>query len=330
MSRLSLTVASWDYDRVRALIDGRVRIEGCDVNYIVLSAEECFHRAYLHSEFDVSEIGFGPYLIGLSRGQQPYTAVPAFLSRAFRHSAIYVRNDRGLNGPEDLRGRRVGVPEYQMTAVMWVRGFLQDQWGIGANEINWVQGGLEEPGRRDKFPINIPQGFPLVAAPAERSLTELLVSGEIDAIMSARAPSCFLNGHPRVRRLFTDYRTAEREYFRSTGLFPIMHAVGVRRDLADRYPWLPASVFKAFCEAKRIADNDLREVVALKIGLPWVRAELEATEEAMGTEFWPYGVEANRKTLEAMARYSHQQYLAVKQIAVEEMFAASTLEDTKV
>jgi 4,5-dihydroxyphthalate decarboxylase len=330
MGRLSLTVASWDYDRVRALIDGRVGIEGCEVNYIVLPAEECFHRAYLHGEFDVSEIGFGPYLIALSRGTVPYVAVPAFLSRTFRHSSIYVRDDRGIEGPADLRGRRVGVPEYQMSAVLWIRGFLKDDFGIAADQIQWVQGGLEEPGRRDKFPINIPENFPLTASPDGKPLTQLLADGEIDAIFSARAPSCFLNRHPRVRRLFADYRRAERDYYSRTGLFPIMHAVGVRRDLAERHPWLPASVFKAFAQAKAIADADLREVVALKIGLPWVTAELEATEEAMGADFWPYGIAKNRKTLEAMARYSHEQHLAVRLLGVEEMFAASTLEETKV
>ena len=330
MAKLSLTVATWDYDRVRALIDGRVRIEGCEINHIVLAAEECFHRAYLHGEFDVSEIGFGPYLIGLSRGTVPYVAVPAFLSRAFRHSAIYVRDDRGLDGPADLRGKRVGVPEYQMTAVMWVRGLLKDEFNIAADQIQWVQGGLEAPGRRDKFPNNIPKDFPLTTAPPGRSLTDLLADGEIDAIMSARAPSCFLNRRPHVKRLFGDYRSAERDYFRRTGLFPIMHAVGIKRELAERHPWLPASVFKAFVEAKQIADADLREVVALKIGLPWVGAELEATEEAMGTDFWPYGAAVNRKTLEAMARYSHEQHLAVRRLTVEEMFAATTLEDTKV
>jgi 4,5-dihydroxyphthalate decarboxylase len=260
----------------------------------------------------------------------PYVADPAFLSRAFRHSAIYVRDDRGIEGPADLRGRRVGVPEYQMSAVTWIRGFLKDEFGIAAGDIQWVQGGLEESGRRDKFPINIPAGFPLTAAPQGKPISQLLADGEIDAIFSARAPSTFLNRHPRVRRLFADYRGAERDYFCRTGLFPIMHAVGIRRDLAERHPWLPASVYKAFSQAKQIADADLREVVALKIGLPWIGAELEATEAAMGPDFWPYGVPANRKTLEALARYSNEQHLAVRRLTVEEMFAATTLDETKV
>ena len=330
MGRPSLTIATWDYDRVRALIDGRVRVEGCDVNYVPMPVEEVFHRAYFHREFEVAEIGFSPYLIALSRGISPYVAVPAFLSRTFRHSAIFVRDDRGIDGPGDLRGKRVGVPEYQMSAVLWIRGFLKDEFDISARDIHWFQGGLETPGRRDKFPLNLPDGFPLTVIPAGASLSKMLADGELDAVFSARAPSCFTEGHPRVRRLFPDFRQAEKDYFRRSGLFPIMHAVGVRRDIAERYPWLPASIYKAFLEAKRIADADLREVTALKIGLPWVAAELEATEQAMGRDFWAYGVAANRKVLEAMARYSYEQGLAVRPLTVDEMFASGTLDETRI
>ena len=330
MPKLSLTVSTWDYDRVRALIDGRVQIEGCEINYIPMKVEEVFHRAYFHGEFDIAEVGFSPFLIALSRGTAPYVAVPAFLSRSFRHSGIYVRNDRGIETAADLRDKRIGVPEYQMSAVLWIRGFLDDEHRIAARDIHWVQGGLEKPGRRDKFPLNLPKGFPLTSAPDDTSLSELLADGAIDGIFTARAPSCFLAGHGKVRRLFPDFRAAEKDYFKRTGIFPIMHAVGVRNDLAERHPWLPASVLKAFAQAKRIADEDLREVVALKIGLPWVTAEVEATEAVMGQDFWPYGIAANRKTLDAMARYSFEQGLAVRLLRVEEMFAASTLEDTKI
>ena len=330
MSRLSITVASWDYDRVRAISDGRVRVEGCDVNYLTMPVEECFERAFFHAEFEVAEIGFSPYLIALSRGEAPYLAVPAFLSRTFRHSAIYVRNDRGIERPEDLRGKRIGVPEYQMSAAMWVRGFLQDDFGIAAPEIEWVQAGLENAGRRDKFPLNLPKGFPLTTGGPGETLSGMLAEGRLDAVISARPPSCFIVGHPNVRRLFPDYRSAERDYFVRTGLFPIMHAVGIRRDVAQKHPWLPASVYKAFAQAKRMADADLEETTALKVGLPWVAAELHATREVMGRDFWPYGVEANRKTLSTMARYSYEQGLMVRLLPVEEMFAVSTLTDTRV
>jgi 4,5-dihydroxyphthalate decarboxylase len=248
----------------------------------------------------------------------------------FRHSAIYIRSDRGIETPADLRGRRVGVPEYQMSAAMWVRGLLQDEFGIAAQDLSWVQAGLEQAGRRDKFPLNLPDGFPLTSAPAGATLSQMLADGALDAVISARRPSCFVAGHPAVRRLFPDYRAAERDYFRRSGLFPIMHAVGIRRELLEQHPWLAASVYKAFLQAKRIADDDLAETTALKIGLPWVNAELEATREAMGADFWSYGVNANRTTLETMARYSYEQGLAVRLLSVEDMFAPGTLRETAV
>jgi len=329
MSRLPITIATWDYDRVRALTDGRVRVEGCDVNYITMPVEECFERAYFHGEFEVAEIGFSPYLIALSRGTTPYVAVPAFLSRMFRHSAVYIRADRGIAGPADLRGKRVGVPEYQMSAVLWFRGYLQDEFGIAAKDINWVQAGLEMPGRRDKFPLNLPAGFPLVAESGE-TLAAMLADGRLDAVMSARPPSCFRDGHPQVRRLFPDYRAVERDYYKKSGLFPIMHAVGIRRDVLEKHRWLAASVYKAFLQAKRLADADFAEAPALKIGLPWVTAELEATRAVMGADFWPYGIAANHKTLATMARYSYEQGLAVRLLAVEEMFAQGNFDETRV
>lgn len=332
MSRLSITVATWDYDRVRPLVDGRVKFEGCDVNYLTMPVEECFERAYFHGEFEVAEIGFSPYLIALSRGASPYVAVPAFLSRMFRHSAVYIRTDRGIDGPASLKGKRIGVPEYQMSAVMWLRGYLKDEFGIAASDMTWVQGGLEHPGRREKFPLNLPQGFPLERAPDGHSLSRMLAEGALDAVIAARRPSCFVEGHAKVRRLFPDYRAVEREYFRKTGVFPIMHAVGIRRDVHQIHPWLAASVYKAFAEAKRLADAEFAETTALKIGLPWVNAEYDETRALMGDDFWSYGLnEANRKTLNLMARYSYEQGLAVRLVTVAEMFAASTMSgETKV
>ena len=325
MARLPITIATWDYDRVRPLMDGRVRVEGCDVNYLAMPVEECFHRAYFHGEFDVAEIGLSPFLIALSRGRAPYVAIPAFVSRTFRHSAIYIRSDRGIGTAGDLRGKRIGVPEYQQSAALWVRGFLLDDFGIRHTDIHWVQGGLEQFGRKDKFPLNLPPGFALESSSGE-SLSALLANGEIDAIISARAPSCLGRAGAQVKRLFPDYRAVEQDYFRRTGLFPLMHAIGVRQDMAQEHPWLAASIYKAFAEAKRIADADLKEVTALKIGLPWVTAELEATQQVMGEDFWPYGVAANRPALEAMTRYSCEQGLAVRKLLVEEIFAPETLE----
>ena len=329
MSRLPITVATWDYDRVRALIDGRVRIEGCDVNYLTMPVEECFERAFFHGEFEVAEIGFSPFLIALSRGPTSYVAVPVFLSRMFRHSAVYIRCDRGIEGPADLRGKTIGVPEYQMSAVMWFRGFLKDEFGIETKDINWVQAGLENPGRRDKFPLNLPEGFPLTSR-NDVSLSQMLADGELDGVMSARTPSCYTKGHPQVRRLFPDYRAAERDYYKKTGIYPIMHALGIRRDIYDKNRWLAASLFKAYLQAKRLADAEFVETAALKIGLPWITAEYESTVAALGPDFWSYGVEPNRKTLATMARYSYEQGLSVREVAVDEMFAEGNLSETRV
>jgi 4,5-dihydroxyphthalate decarboxylase len=329
MSRLPITIATWDYDRVRALTDGRVQVEGCDVNYLTMPVEECFERAFFHGEFEVAEIGFSPHLIALSRGPTPYVAIPVFLSRMFRHSAVYIRTDRGIASPADLSGKVIGVPEYQMSAVMWFRGFLQDEFGIAAKDVNWVQAGLENPGRRDKFPLNLPDGFPLVSR-NDAVLSGMLANGEIDGIISARQPSCFVSKHPKVARLFPDYRTAEREYYRKSKIFPIMHAVGIRRDIHDKHRWLAASLYKAFLQAKRIAEAEFVETTALKIGLPWVTAEYEATTDVMGQDFWSYGVAANYKTLQTMARYSYEQGLAVRPLTVEEMFAERNLNEARV
>ena len=330
MSKVEITIASWDYDRVRPLIDGRVSVEGCDVNYLTMSPEECFHRTYFHREFEVSEIGFSPYLIALSRGVAPYRAIPVFLSRSFRHNAIYIRTDRGIDKPSDLKGKKIGVPEYQMSAVLWARGMLHDEHGVVYRDIQWRQGGQEQPGRRDKFELNLPKDFPLESIPDDKTLAGMLADGELDAIISARAPSCFLGGHPAVGRLYEDFAEAEREYFKRTGIFPIMHALGVRNDVLERHPWIAASLNKAFTEAKRISAADLDEVVALKIGLPWLASDVARTKDVMGNDFWPYGVEANRRTLEAMIRYSYEQGLCVRPLSVDELFVASTLEETKI
>jgi 4,5-dihydroxyphthalate decarboxylase len=253
-----------------------------------------------------------------------------FLSRMFRHSAIYVRTDRGISRPQDLRGKRVGVPEYQMSAAMWARGMLQEEYGVRPDELRWYQGGLESPGRKDKFPLNLPAGFPLQKIGPGETLAGLLRDGGLDGVFSARPPSCYRDGRTPVARLFEDFEKAEKDYYRRTRIFPIMHALGVRRDVHERHPWLAASLYKAFEQAKRLAQQDLFEVTALKIGLAWIASHAEETRAVLGEDLWPYGVEANRATLETMTRYSCEQGLAVRKLAVEELFAASTLEHTKV
>ena len=321
---LPITIATWDYDRVRAVMDGRVPVHGCDVNYLTMPVEEIFHRAHFHAEFEVAEIAMGVQIarLGGSVGSD-YTALPIFLSRMFRHSAIYIRTDRGIGRPQDLKGKRVGVPAYQMAAAVWARGFLKDVYGVDYADMNWRQGGLEIPGRREITPLRLPKDFPLEVIAPGKTLSAMLAAGEIDALISARAPSCYDARHPKVRRLFEDYASAERDYYRQTGVFPIMHVLGVRKDVHARQPWLAASLLKAFNAAKDIAIAEFEQFAALKLTLPWIGSESIATRKLMGDDFWPYGVNANRKTLDLVCRYAHEQGITQRPVAVDELFPAS-------
>lgn len=330
MSLLPLTVACWDYDRTRALMDGRVAVEGCDIRYLPLSPEEVFFRAFRHGEFDVSELSFSSYIMATARGDCPYVAIPAFVSRAFRHSGIYIRTDRGIDKPDDLKGRVVGVPEYQVTAAVWIRGMLEDEYGVAPSDVDWRSGGVEEPGRHEKLAIDLPAGVRVEPIPADRTLGAMLEAGEIDALVAPRAPSCFVRGAPNVGRLFPDFRSVERSYFEKTRIFPIMHVVGIRKSLAEAHPWLGASLMKAFEASKALAMPQLLEVTALKLTLPWVARETEDTIALMGEDYWPYGVEANRTTLDAFLRHHHEQGLSPRRMTPEDLFLPSTLERTKV
>lgn len=316
-----ITIATWDYDRVRALMDGRVTVKACTVDYKVLPPEECFHRAYVLNEFEVSEIGFSPYLIAHARAMSPYVALPVFLSRMFRHSALYIRTDRGIRSPGDLKEKTIGVVEYQMSAVMWCRGMLADEYGLAPEDMIWRQGGVNAPGRKEKFPLNLPPGFPLEPIPEGETLSGMLADGRLDAVISAEPPSCYGAPEVPVARLFEDFESAERDYFRRTGVFPIMHALGVRKDVLDARPGIAESLFEAFLEAKRLSDLDLFELRALKVGLPWITSHARQTRKLMGEDFWPYGIEANRHTLEVMTRYSFEQGLSIRKLAVDELFA---------
>lgn len=329
MTLVHITIACGDYDRTRAIAEGRVGVEGCEVTYLRLQPEEAFHRAFSHQEFDVSELSFGYYMIARSRGSWPYIGLPVFPSRMFRHSALYIRTDRGIEKPEDLKGRLVGVPEYAMTAAVWVRGILQDEYGVAPTDVKWCTGGLEEPGRGEMLDVDLPSNLAL-RREKDRSLSDMLANGELDALVTARAPSCFGGGNQTVARLFKDFRGAEKAYFAKTGIFPIMHLIGIRESLVEKYPWIASSVYKAFRQAKALCLSELNEVVALPITLPWVASEVEETRALMGEDFWPYGVRENIGTLEAITRYSYQQGLSLRQLSVEELFVPSTLEVSKV
>ncbi|HKO07631.1 MAG TPA: ABC transporter substrate-binding protein [Alphaproteobacteria bacterium] len=330
MAKLNLSVAVGDYDRTRPLVDGAVGIDGVDPVYMTLAPEEIFFRAFRHAEFDICELSLSSFTIKTDQRDNPYVGVPVFPSRAFRHTSIYVRTDRGIRSPADLRDRRIGTPEYQLTACVWARALLEDEFGLGRADIRWVRGGLEQPGRPEKIALALPADIRIEPAPEGASLSALLEAGEIDGIVAPRAPSCYDRGHAQVGWLFADPTAAATAYFRRTGIFPIMHLIGVRRALAERHPWLPAAVFKAFDQAKSLALARLDDSAATKVTLPFVEEQLKAARELMGRDFWSYGVAANRNVLETFLRHHRAQGLSQRLVEVEELFHPATLETHKV
>lgn len=322
MSGLRLALACTVSDRTRPILDGLVPIEGCEIQPVTGEPEELFARALRERAFDVTELSLSSYLIALARGESPYVAVPAFPSRAFRHGAVYVRTDRGIERPEDLAGRTLGVPEFQQTAALWVRGILADRHGVPPSAIRWRSGGLERPGGRERIPIRVREGIELRPIGPDDTLSGMLADGRLDGLVSPRPPSCFLEDHPMVRRLWRDHRAEERRFYRETRMFPIMHVVAVRRDLAERRPWLAGAVLRAFARAKQLAIRELEQTNFLRVALPWV--DLEQVRELMGTDYWPYGLEPNRPELEAVARWSFEEGLAVRRLEPSELFHPDT------
>lgn len=324
MPKLQLTLACGAYDRTRPVLDGRVAIEGVELQCFPMEPEECFARAFRSQDFDITELSGSSHLLTTARGDSHYIGIPAFVSRVFRHSAFYIRTDRGIRSPEDLRGRLVGLPEYQMTACLWARGILLDEYGVKPGEIRWRNGGQEQPGRTERTPITLPPGIELQSIDAGKTLSGMLEAGELDALVTARAPSCFVRGAPHIGRLFPDTRAAEEAYYRKTGMFPIMHLIGIRRSLVRQHPWLAASVMKAFEEARAIALHELGQVGTLAVMLPWLADDLKRATAVM-PQLWPYGVGPNRKELDAMVRWARGDGLVAGEVAVEDLFAPSTL-----
>jgi len=329
MARLTLSLSCVDYDRTRAIFEEKVRVAGCEIVGTPMSPEEAFHRAFKFQEFDITELSMSSYMNLVARGESPYVGIPAFLSRMFRHSSIYIRTDKGIGTPQDLKGKIVGVPEYQITAALWVRGMLEDEYGVAPADMSWRDGGLEETGKIPNLSLTLPEGVHLETIPADRTLSDMLDAGDIDALVSARAPSCF-GRNAKVARLFPDYRAAEEAYYRKTGVFPIMHLVGIRKSIVEQHPWLPVNVLNAFVEAKEICYRNLAKVGHLFTTLPWPVDEYEAAKALMGEDYWPYGVAENAAEIEAMIRYSFDQGLTSRRLSVEELFAKSTFDIAKV
>jgi len=325
VGRLRLSVAMGDYDRTRALLDGRVLIDGVEPVFMTLSPEETFFRAMRQQAFDISELSLSSYLVKASRDECPYVAVPVFLSRAFRHTSIWVRKDR-IRTPQDLKGKRVGVPEYQLTANVWARAILQEDHGVSPRDITWVRGGIETPGRPEKIAVALPPDTRLEDAPAGRTISDLIDAGEIDGFIAPRPPAGAAARNPQVRWLFDDPTAAAKDWYRRTGIFPIMHVVGVRRELAEQHPWLPIAVLKAFTQAKALALEALADTSATKVTLPFVEEQLKAALDALGDDFWSYGVAGNEATLRFFLRHHHAQGLSARELAVEQLFHPTTYE----
>lgn len=327
MSKLQpITIACGDYDRTRAIKDGRVRVDGCEVTYLALEPEELFFRAFQSPEFDVAELSFNSYLMQSTRGSCPYIAIPAFVSRHFRHSCLYIRTDRGIKKPADLKGKLVGLPEYQQTANVWMRGIFKEEYGVDPSDIHWRTGGQDEPGRGERTPLSLPAGVDLQPIPADKTLTQMLTDGELDAVFSARELSCYTKGVPNVGLMFPNFREVESEYYKRTKIFPIMHVVGIKKSLVERLPWLPATVYKAFCQAKDVAVRELAELSVARVTLPWPDVNLQDARELMGADFWRYGVKESAHEVETLVRYSVEQGLAARKMDLKEIFHPSVFE----
>lgn len=314
-----------DYDRTRPLFDGRVQIDGVDPVYMLLNPEEMFFRAMRSQDFDITELSFSSYLVKHSRGECPYIAVPVFVSRAFRHTSIYVRKDR-IQRPEDLKGKRIGLPEYQLTANVWARAILEDDHGVHPRDVTWVRGGIDTPSRPEKIALQLPPDIRVESAPEGQTISALLDRGEIDGFIGPRPPNAVALRNPNIGWLFDDPTATAKAYYQRTGVFPIMHVVGIRKTLAEQHPWLPMAIFKAFSQAKSAALELLGDTSATKVTLPFVEEQLKAAKSVMGEDYWPYGVAASRRTLETFVRHHHSQGLSTRQMEVADLFHPSTYE----
>ena len=328
--RLNLTFGCWNYDRTRALMDGSVAVDGIDLNYLDMPVEETFFRMLRHREFDVAEMSLSSYTVSLFSAARPFIAIPVFPSRMFRQSSIYINADAGIRDPKDLIGKRIGNPEYQMTAPVWIRGILADHYGVPVDSVTYCTGGEEEPDRPEKLKLNLPPNIRLQRIGPGQTLAQMLRDGQIDALQTARMPSTFGKADGKVRRLFENYVEVEREYFRRTRIFPIMHTVVIRRDVYEANRWIAQSLMKAFVEAQRKTYEDLHETAAFKVMLPWLTAHVEEARREMGPDFWAYGFEPNKATLQTFLRYSFEQGLSQRQLAPEELFAPESLESFKI
>jgi 4,5-dihydroxyphthalate decarboxylase len=326
---LSLTCAISDYDHVRDLASGRIRAEGIALRMLDMPVEEAFFRMIRFEEFDLSEMSMGRYVSMVSQGDDRFVAIPVFPSRMFRHSSIYVRKDRGINAPEDLAGRSIGVPEWAQTAGIYMRGILAHHYGVALEDINWVQAGIHQAGREEEVRVQLPDGYRLTRI-QDRTLNDMLVSGEIDAVMSAHPPHCTQDKSATAGRLFEDFQSAERRFWETTGIFPIMHAVVLRRPVFEQNRWIAANLLAAFTEAKERSIARLKEVTAARFPLPWSFEYFRQTAESFGPDYWAYGIEPNLTTLKAFLSYAAEQGVTRRLLSVDDLFPPEVRKQFKI
>lgn len=324
MSRLSLSLAVSDYDHVRDLVSGRVRPEGIDLLPSVLNVEEIFYRTTHFQEWDISEMSFGKYASLCSQGDDRLVGLPVFPSRSFRQSSLYVHRDGPVLLPKDLRGKRIGIPEWAQTAAIYSRGWIAHSLGIPLSEIEWVQGGVNEAGRKEKVNVRMPEGVSYRCEPTH-SLTSMLLDSKIDAVLSARPPEPGSDRAGEIMRLFPRFADTEREYYEATRIFPIMHLIVLRRETFEKHRWIAGNLLKAFEEAKRNSLDRLSDVTCSHFPLPWMPARVADAEKLFGADIWPYGLEPNRMTLEAFLQFGYEQGVCHRLLKPEELFPAETL-----
>ncbi len=329
---LKLQVAGYQYDRVAALADGRVKVDGCDVDFCKDNIGNLNTHVFSGpGTRDVSEVGLHPFILAYANGDfRDYTLLPIFPLRVFRHKSIFIRGDRGITRPEDLAGKKIATPGYSSTSLTWIRGTLEDEYGVKPTDIEWYvsaeDSSVNDTGGPSEFENVLPKNLKVNQGPAGKDESEMLADGDVDALFHAMEPRCYVEGDPKVSRLFPDFRATERSYFKKTGIFPIMHAVAIRKELVDTHPWLSSAIFEAYAKAKSTSIRELTTLGWANISLPWLAQEIEETRSLMGDNFWPYGIEPNRKAIDTLCRYSHDQGLASRQLKIEELFHASSMD----
>ena len=322
---IHLTLAINDSDQVRDIVTGLVPVAGVDLTCLLLEVEEIFFRFTRHKEWDVSELSFAKYCSLRAQGDQSMVAIPVFPSRSFRHSAIYVRHDGPVDDPSALLGARIGVPEWTVTATVYARALLEHEYGVALRDVSWVQGGTNEPGRVETLPVNVPDGI-AIRPERDRSLNDLLIGGDVDAVIAPHPPTGFTDGSGQIVRLFSDVAAVEEQYYQRTKIFPIMHVVVVRADVHERYPWVALNLYTAFEAAKNRSLQRMLDANAPRTPVPLAAAHANNIRAVFGPDLWPYGVEPNVTTIAAFIKYAVEQGVCERSLAPEELFVPQARE----